>query len=155
MIRARGVCSPRFLILAIALILSGAVGCAISASSTSADSSRSSGRSSDSSSASSASSSGSSSGSSADSVYKRDVRDYTAQWLKSGGDIDEFNREVGKIAKKRGITNWEQDEETYVGIGRGLEAAGVEGARVQSLKMKLGGSDPQRMQWIDDGFHGR
>ena len=140
--------------LAIALLLAGPIGCAVSASSTSADSSRSSGRSSDSSSASSASSSGSS-GSSGESAYKRDVRDYTAQWLKSGGNVEEFNRELGKIAKKRGITNWEQDEDTYIGIGRGLEAVGVEGARVQSLKMQLGGSDPQRMQWIDDGFHGR
>lgn len=146
--------STSTILLAIALILAGPVGCAVFASSTLADSSRSSSRSSDSSSASSASSSGSS-GSSADSAYKRDVRDYTAQWLKSGGSIDEFNRELGKIAKKRGITNWEQDEETYIGIGRGLEAVGVQGARVQSLKMQLGGSDPQRMQWIDDGFHGR
>ena len=59
------------------------------------------------------------------------MRDYTAQWLKSGGNLEEFNRELGEIAKKRGITNWEQDEDTYIGIGRGLEAVGVEGARVQ------------------------
>jgi len=141
------------MILAIALIAAGPVGCIV-ASSTSTDSSRSSSRSSDSSSASSTSSSGSS-GSSADSAYRRDVSDYTAQWMKSGGGVDEFNREVGKIAQKQGITDWEQDEDTYIGIGRGLEAYGVEGARVEALKMELGGSDPQRMQWIDDGFHGR
>jgi hypothetical protein len=133
----------RFLLL-IALIAGlAATGC--SKSSTSEASSESSSKS-------SASSSGSSSKSSGPSGYVRDVRDYTAEWVLSGGDEGAFKRRVAEIAKKDGITDWEQDESTYRGIGRGLKKAGLSGQRFSDVSLKLAASDPQRTQWIQKGF---
>jgi hypothetical protein len=108
--------------------------------------------SSESSSKSSASSSGSSSPSSGESAYVIDVRDFTAEWALSGGDAGAFKRRVTEIAKEDGITDWEQDEGTYRGIGRGLKKAGLSGKRYSEVSAELAGSDPQRTQWIQDGF---
>lgn len=105
--------------------------------------------SSESSSGSSASSSGSSSGPSA---YVRDVRDYTTQWVLSGGDATALRSEIAKIAKKRGVSDWEQDEQTYLGIGRGLKKSGVKGDRYEQLKAMLSGPNPDSGKWIDAGY---
>lgn len=65
---------------------------------------------SESSSDSSASSSRSSSPESAESQYKSDVREYTAAYVKTGGQFDAFRRGIGDLAKKqadgRGATLW-------------------------------------------------
>ncbi len=68
-------------------------------------SSKGSSNSSESSSDSSASSSRSSSPESAESQYKSDVREYTAAYVKTGGQFDAFRRGIGDLAKKHNITN--------------------------------------------------
>ena len=105
--------------------------------------------SSESSSGSSASSSGSSSG---PSRYVRDVRDYTQQFVLSGGDLATFRSGIASIAEKRGVTNWEQDKETYEGIGRGLKKTGVSGQRYEQLKRELSGANSQSPAWIQKGY---
>ena len=126
------------------------VGC--SKSSTSQASSESSSDSSASSSRSSASSSASSSPSSREGPYVRDLRDYTAEWVLSGGDVATFKRRVGEIAASDGITDWERDDATFEGIGRGLKKAGLSGRRYDDVAAKLGGANPQRSQWIRKGY---
>ena len=118
-------------------------------SSTSQASSESSSRSS---SVSSRSSSGSSSASSREGPYITDVRDYTSEWVLSGGDAEAFRRGVSAIAEKDGITNWEQDDATYEAIGRGLKKSGARGDRYQQLKSTLGGSDAKAATWIQQGY---
>ena len=105
--------------------------------------------SSESSSASSSSSSGSSSGPSA---YIRDVREATRQWLLSGGEIETLRLEISRIASKRGVSDWEHDQQTYLGIGRGLKRAGVTGERYERLKSQLAGPAPDSAKWIDAGY---
>lgn len=134
------------LLLAVALL--AAPGCF--KSSTSQASSESSSDSSGSSSRSSASSSGSS----RDSVYESDVADYTKQWALSGGDVESFRSGLGPIAEKDGITDWENDENTYEGIGAGLKKSGVKGQRFEQLKGTLAGSNPKSPDWIQSGYDG-
>jgi len=105
--------------------------------------------SSESSSNSSSSSSGSSSGPSG---YVKDVRDYTQQFVLSGGDLSTFSSGIGSIAQKRGVTNWEQDEETFEGIGRGLKQSGVSGQRFEQLKQRFGETSPNASAWIQKGY---
>lgn len=139
--------SPRTLtILVVALSLGGlAVGIGCSKSSTSEASSQSSSKSSSSSSSSSASSSG-------PSRYVRDVRDYTREFVLSGGELSTFSLGVGKIAEKRGVSNWEQDKETYEGIGRGLKLSGVSGQRLERLEQELSGPNPESRKWMREGY---
>ena len=105
--------------------------------------------SSESSSNSSSSSSGSSSG---PSRYVKDVRDYTQQFVLSGGEMSSFTQGIAKIAEKRGVTNWEQDEETYEGIGRGLKKTGVSGQRLEGLKTEFSGTNTNAPKWIQKGY---
>jgi hypothetical protein len=125
-----------------ALVLGLGLGSGCSKSSTSEASSESS-------SGSSSSSSGSSSG---PSRYVKDVRQYTYEYVLSGGEFSQFSRGIGPIAEKRGVADWENDADTYDGIGRGLKKTGVTGARFELLKEQLAGSDPQRTAWIQAAY---
>ena len=108
--------------------------------------------SSESSSESSASSSGSSSKSSGGPAYVGDIRDFTAEWVLSGGDMGAFKRRVAEIAEQGGVTDWEQDEGSYRGIGGGLKKAGLTGQRYTDVSVNIAGSDPQRAEWIQKGY---
>ncbi len=136
---------PTIRVLLLFVLIAGLSSTGCSKSSTSEASSESS-------SGSSASSSGSSSPSSGEAGYVIDVRDFTTEWVLSGGDAGAFKRRVTDIAKQDGITDWEQDEGTYRGIGRGLKKAGLSGQRYSDVAANLAGSDPQRTQWIQKGF---
>jgi hypothetical protein len=82
----------------------------------------------------------------------RDVREATRQWLVSGGEIQDLRLEISRIASKRGVSDWEQDEQTYLGIGRGLKRAGVMGERYERLKSQLAGPATDSQKWIDAGY---
>jgi hypothetical protein len=99
---------------------------------------------------SSASSSASSEGS--ESRYKRDVRDYTAAWAKSGGQVDVFQKKLGELAKEYGITNWEDNEITYRAIGEGLGKARVSKVQFETYRDALGRSDPSKIKAIENGY---
>ena len=126
-----------------ALIVLALHGCSISTSSSD---------SSESSSDSSASSSASSSPASKESLYRDDVRDYTAAYVKSGGQIADFNLKVGELAKARGITNWEENMATYEGIGQGLAKAGVTGVAYDTYVTNLAAGDPNKAAAIRKGY---
>jgi len=96
----------------------------------------------------------SSSGSSPEGGYQDEVKDFTASYLKSGGDASKLEQEVGKIAEKRGISDWENDEATYVGIGKGLHKAGLNQAELDGYKRSLA-NNAQQAEWIQDGYDER
>jgi hypothetical protein len=85
----------------------------------------SSGASSDSSKSSSASSGGSETDpKDAKRAFMSDVSAYTTSAAK-GDDAQAYLRELGDIAKRHGITDWERDTATYNAIGTGLRRAGI------------------------------
>jgi hypothetical protein len=114
--------------------------------------SKSSSDSSESSSDSSASSSASSSPASKESLYRDDVRDYTAAYVKSGGQITDFNVKVSQLAQQRGITNWEENMVTYEGIGQGLAKADVTGVAYDTYVANLSRGDPNKAAAIRKGY---
>ena len=101
--------------------------------------------------ASSSSSSGSSSGDRSQ-AYRNDVRDYTAAYVQSGGQFDTFNRGLSNIASKHGVSNWEADDNTYIGIGQGLRKAGVSTMQLSVWKSNLSGGDAGRAAAIQKGY---
>ncbi len=69
-----------------------------------------------------------SSGSSADDddekeAYRDDVRDLTAAYAAAHRDLGAFERELGALARRHGISDWEADDTTYTAIGAGLRRA--------------------------------
>jgi hypothetical protein len=129
----------RLVLSVLAVILLALQGCSFSASS-------------ESSSDSSASSSASSSPPSKEALYRDDVRDYTAAYVKSGGNIADFNAKVSQLAQARGITNWEENMATYEGIGQGLAKAGVSGVAYDTYVTNLSRGDPAKADAIRKGY---
>ncbi|HSP98082.1 MAG TPA: putative lipoprotein [Candidatus Dormibacteraeota bacterium] len=100
---------------------------------------------------------GSSSGSSASSSreresYRNEVRDYTSAYVKSGGQYENFTRGLDSIAARHNVTNWEDDQDTYVGIGAGLKAANVTQAQFTVWQTNLAGSDATKAASMQKGF---
>jgi hypothetical protein len=149
--RLQGSGSARVLLIPVLLLL---VGCSLSTSSQSAsDSSASSESSSRSSASSSRSSTSSSEG--RQSRYREDVRSSTAAYVRSGAPIDVFERQLSELARSHGLTNWEEDEATYIGIGAGLGDAAVGKAQLETYKASFSRSDPFKMQAIQRGYDTR
>jgi len=98
----------------------------------------------------------SSSDSSGDShaAYQADVRDYTAAYIRSGGDYDTFERKIGNVAAQHGITDWELDSGTYLAIGQGLRKGGLKPIELAAWKSNLAGSDLSRADLIQKGYDG-
>jgi hypothetical protein len=133
-------------VLLLSCVLALPQGCSFSASS------KGSSDSSDSSSDSSASSSKSSSPDSAEAQYKNDVREYTAAYVKTGGQFDAFRRGIGDIAKKHNITNWEESTVTYEGIGQGLGEARVSDLQLKAYMDGLAGQDASKRTAMQKGY---
>lgn len=95
----------------------------------------------------------SSSGSSADpaTAYGNEVAEFTGSFVKSGGDLAQLRPQVGKIAQKRGISDWESNKATYVSLGKGLRTAGFTQAQFDGYKATLGLTSEQA-QWMQEGF---
>ena len=87
--------------------------------------------------------------------YREDVRSYTATYVKSGGPFDAFEKELGELARRHGVTNWEDDQTTYVGLGEGLGDAAVREAQLETYKAIFSRSDPLKMQAIQQGYDTR
>lgn len=89
--------------------------------------------------------------SSPETAYREDVRDYTAAHVKSGGGTADLRAEIGKLAEKHGISDWESNEATYRGIGEGLDKAGYGQVEVDAFKKNMADT-PQQAEWIQDGY---
>ena len=156
----RGFGPARVALLPVLFLL---VGCSISTSlSTSSTSSQSASDSSASSSTSSDSSSRSSESSSRSSMrderqprYLEDVRRYTAANVRAGVQLETFEKELGELARSHGLTQWEDDEATYLGIGEGLSDAAVGPTELEMYKTTFSRSDPAKMQAIQRGYNTR
>jgi len=99
---------PAVLLLALG---AAAAGCSTSASSSA---------SSDSSSASSASASPES----REDAYRDDVRDLTVAHVKAGGPLEAYQRQLGDLARRHGISDWDNHLATY----EGMLVSGLKGA---------------------------
>jgi hypothetical protein len=125
-----------------------ALGCSFSTSSKSI---------SDSISGSSTSSSGSDDGKSSekDALYREDVRDFTAAYVREGSDVASFQRGLGNIARQHGISDWEALAATWAGIGEGLRRADATPQQVDATSSALDGGDPARRRAIRRAYAGQ
>jgi hypothetical protein len=87
--------------------------------------------------------------------YREDVRSYIASALPVRGPLDVFEKTLGELARRYGVTNWEDDEVTYVGIGEGLGEAGVEERELATYAAHFSRSDPRKRQAIQRGYDTR
>jgi hypothetical protein len=93
----------------------------------------------------------SSKSSSPETAYREDVSDYTAAHLQSGGTPDELRRQIGILAEKHGITDWENNQSTFRAIGQGLAKAGYRQVQVDAFKNNIA-KTPEQAKWIQEGY---
>jgi hypothetical protein len=87
--------------------------------------------------------------------YQNEIADYTMAYVKSSQpntDYNAFHKGLSDIAAKEGVTNWDQDPLTYMGIGKGLKKANVEGVAYEAYKKNFAGGDSQKMEQIQNGY---
>jgi hypothetical protein len=131
------------------LVSTCVVAIAVSGCTTSSTSEASSESSSDSSDSSSHSSSDSSS---PEAAYERDVAYATRTWALGGTDVAALQRDITRLAGENGISDWENVEETWKGVGRGLKRAGAVGDRFTTTSTQIAANDSQRLAWIKSGY---
>lgn len=135
--------SRRFaLACAIAALLLAPLGCSISYSSESLSKSISS----------PFKSSSSSSGDADDPAYQDEVASFTAGFATAGGDAATFRRGVASIAERRGIGDWEDDDQTCRAIGKGLHKAGLTRPRAEALAGDLASGRAERVSVVMKGY---
>lgn len=86
-------------------------------------------------------SSSSSDSSGGDSAYRQDVSDYTVAFARESGDLDAFRLGVGRLAERRGLTNWEEDAFTCASIGLGLQLAQLDLQAAEAFGGQLFGAN--------------
>jgi hypothetical protein len=79
---------------------------------------------------------------------------FTEAWVASGGSAShrDFLGALGDVAEKRGITDWEADDTTWEGIGRGLGRAELSLAQLEAYKYSWAGDDSEHMALIQRGY---
>jgi len=65
--------------------------------------------------------------------YQRDMRQYVASFVRSGGQTVDFAPGAARIASSYGISNWEADSKTPDAIGAGLADAKQNSAQTQAF----------------------
>ncbi|MBU0960759.1 MAG: putative lipoprotein [Proteobacteria bacterium] len=58
-------------------------------------------------------------------AYEEDIAAVTVLYVSREKNNDEFQRKVASIAKNHGISDWEQENSTFLAMGKGLRRAGV------------------------------
>jgi hypothetical protein len=90
-------------------------------------------------------------------AFQRDVRNYTVEFAQNVDehDIESFQRDLGAIAEGYGITDWEQAEDTFVAIGRGLGESELDSTSTKQLAVALSNEDYDHLMLIRSGYEDR
>jgi hypothetical protein len=87
--------------------------------------------------------------------YLDDISEYVATVIVSNLSDDDYMAELGTIAERHCITDWERDEATYRAIGMGFRQAGI--SKTQVLKTKfvsdVSQTDQNKLKLILTGYH--
>lgn len=97
-------------------------------------------------------SSSASSGEEEDPAYQEEVASYAAGFAGSGGDATTFRRGMASIAERRGIHDWEDDDQTCRAVGKGLHKAGLGKDRAEALAGDLLSGRADRVKVVMKGY---
>lgn len=84
--------------------------------------------------------------------YQRDVSQLTVTYLQSGGDLAAFQSGIASLAKARGITDWETDSTTTRAIGTGAGTARLDEEAFVAFSKQLVGDDLMKLNELRIGY---
>lgn len=85
-------------------------------------------------------------------AYQNDVADYTYAHVISGGQFDAFMKGLGSVAERHGVTNWEADDATYIGIGQGLGKAKFTQTQLDVFAKNVTNGDAKKTKLVQQGY---
>jgi hypothetical protein len=85
-------------------------------------------------------------------AYQTDVADYTYAHVISAGQGDTFMKGLATVAERHGISNWEADDSTYIGIGKGLRKAKFSQIQLDAFAKNVTGGDAKKTKLIQQGY---
>lgn len=83
--------------------------------------------------------------------YESDVETLTYLFIQSGKNHS-FSYEIQQIGLEHGITMWQQEASSYLGIGRGLRKAGLKQNDLDSFFQKAKFENPQIIRLVQKGY---
>jgi len=86
------------------------------------------------------------------SAFADDVVEYTQAYVKAGARAESFLGGIGELARKRGISDWESGDATWLSIGRGLGMTKATNAELAAYENAWTGGDKQRIAAIQRGI---
>ena len=86
-------------------------------------------------------------------AYQSDVADYTYAHVISSNQFDAFWKGVANVAERHGVTNWEAEDATYVGIGQGIRRAKLSETQLEVIAKNLSGGDEKKIKLIEKGYN--
>jgi len=85
--------------------------------------------------------------------YQVQVMNYTNIYFTSAEfDAVTYNKGMTELAEAQGVTNWEDDEDTLQGVGRGLKKANISGALYQTYANSIANNKATRVEMIQKGY---
>jgi hypothetical protein len=85
-------------------------------------------------------------------VFVLAVASYTQAYVVSGGSQHMFFSGVAGLGQKRGISDWESDDDTLRGIGKGLGSTKIDPVQLAVYEKNWGNDDPAKVSLIRKGF---
>jgi hypothetical protein len=85
-------------------------------------------------------------------AYRRDVKQYTAVYFRANKELNGFTEGLTAISEKYGVTDWEADSATFLGIGEGFAKAALTQSQVERNAALLAQGDQVKIAAILDGF---
>jgi hypothetical protein len=87
-------------------------------------------------------------------LYREDVGDFTAAYVRDGGDVAGLQRGLGAIARRHGVSDWEAVDATWTGIGEGLRRADATPQQIDAIGGALAPGDEARRRAVERGYAG-
>ena len=85
-------------------------------------------------------------------AYKSDLENTVVLAVRRGASKDELRRQIGLVANRHGLDDWESVEESFVAIGVGLRAAEANDEVAESIATLVSGGDTVRRQLVLDAY---
>ncbi len=85
-------------------------------------------------------------------LYEEDVAAVTVLYVSREKTTDEYQRQVAGIAKNHGISDWEQEKTTFLGMGKGLRRAGVAEDSIANLPYFRSIADTAHYSQVVEGY---
>lgn len=83
--------------------------------------------------------------SSASQHYKSDVGLLTILHLRGSSSPEGFKRDLSDVAARHGVSDWESNRTTFLGVGQGLKRAGVSQSEFKDFLSQVASPDAARL----------